>query len=57
MLLELALWKSKWVEYFHGRPSVDLSFHELQQLRMDCGAAVIIPNVLSFLMTDRPNLL
>ena len=58
LLLELALWKSKrveycrsrpisWesklVEYFHGRPSVNLSSHELQQLRLDCGFNLLLP--------------
>jgi hypothetical protein len=58
VLLELALWKSKIFEHGHCRPnSVDLSSDEMQQLRMDCGSAVIIPNVLSFLLVDKPGLL
>lgn len=59
VLLELALWKSKIFEHGLCRPSlsVDLSSDEMQQLRMDCGSAVIIPNVLSFLLVDKPGLL
>ena len=59
VLLELALWKSKIFEHGHCRPnsSVDLSSDEMQQLRMDFVSAVIIPNILSFLLVDTPSLL
>jgi len=53
-LLELALWKSKLLELGHSEPNVTLSAMEMQKLRMSCGAAVIIPNVLPFLLVEWP---
>ncbi len=53
-LLELALWKSIFLEQHVGcilNADNLIESVKTEQHRMDCGATVIIPNVLSFLLT------
>lgn len=51
--LELALWKSKIAEQQHSDPPMNANLHSTMkaEYRMNCGASVIIPNVLSFLLS------
>ena len=53
-LLELAVWKSKICECAQHDPSTmgNVSGMERSQCRDNCGACVIIPNVLPFLLKD-----
>ncbi|KAL3756558.1 hypothetical protein ACHAWU_009952 [Discostella pseudostelligera] len=52
-LLELAIWKSKLVEEFPTNDAI-LSDKAIRlHHRINCGASVIIPNVVSFLLMDR----
>ena len=52
-LLELAIWKSKLVEEFAANNAI-LSDKAIRlQHRINCGASVIIPNVVSFLLMDK----
>lgn len=51
-LLELAIWKAKLVQECDAN-STDLSSAMKLEHRINCGASVIIPNVVSFLLMDR----
>jgi hypothetical protein len=55
-LLELAIWKSE-VCAQHGPNIGNVSGVKKAQCRDNCGASVIIPNVLSFIPNDLPSLL
>ncbi len=50
-LLELAVWKSKILE-IQERKTCELSVMMKLQCRNECGAFVIVPNVLSFILDD-----
>ena len=50
-LLELALWKTKITEQMHV-DNMDDTANMRGQFRVNCGAAVVIPNVLPFLIDE-----
>ena len=51
-LLELALWKSKMMEHLYNTTDDDHTRDVRVQHRTNCGATVIIPLVLAFLVTE-----
>ena len=51
-LLELALWKAALADHVQKKPRLDSDISHRMYCRMNCGAEIVIRNVLSFLWID-----